>query len=142
MPREPGSNFHDSTLDRIDDRDGEIALMLSAYVHRWEGAAGARTGTGWKFPARIVVHRAAVAEQARAGREWISDGSLETKAAMYSHMVPVPLRATDRVRLRLEWAGGMSLDVSGDGIEIDLMGEGVFVEALPMDFDPNQAEGS
>jgi hypothetical protein len=66
----------------------------------------------------------------------ISDGALLTSTAMYSNLIPLPLRTSGSVRLKLTFCDGKN--VSGGDCAIDVNGVARFLEVLPADMYPGE----
>jgi hypothetical protein len=129
--------LHDSVLVATEGPAGETNLVLAAYVHRWEWRAGQRVGTGWKQGARLRL-RAAVNPAVTFETGALNDGRIETHAATYVNMVPVPLHTAGVVHLRLQFSDGRVAEATASGFDIDLVGDPSFIEVLPADMDPRR----
>jgi hypothetical protein len=127
--------FHDSILERMAGAPRIVDLHLLAYVHRWETRAGIRFGLGSTQPILIRIDEAAV-PAVPGGAVEIVDGSLVTKSATYSSLLPLPLRTPGKVRLTLALSDGRTLEVSGANCAVDASGAATFVELLPGDMYP------
>jgi hypothetical protein len=127
--------FHDSVLERLESTPDTVELHLLGYVHHWETRAGIRFGLGSMQPVLVQIDRAGLPAVLEGAIE-ISDGSLLTKSATYSNLLPLPLRTSGSVRLTLTLADGRNLDISGEDCAVDVNGMARFVEVLPADMYP------
>lgn len=129
--------LHDSDLAEIRADGSAIDLVLTpAYVHRWNSENGRRVGRGLVQTARLRIQNATTSfARPLALPCTITDGELRASGCAHENLLPAPLEASGRVRLRLELSDGNELIVDGDGITLALEGEPVFVEDLPPDLD-------
>jgi len=121
--------FHDSKLLEMVCCSPGVLLALDAYVHSSTGTPGVDSGIGliWRAELRLSDARTngSVSENAR-----IMDGTVHTPQRAYENMIGAPLKVSGPVRIELS-GHGWSLDIEGTELEIDLVGEGRFVEDVP-----------
>jgi hypothetical protein len=111
--------LHDSVLGSAEGRTDETVFVLApAYIHRWEWRAGRRVGTGWKQPAWLRLRATAGDRTTACAWGSLDDGRIETREAIYSNMVPVPLHAAGLVHLWLNMSNGRTFEATGSGIDV------------------------
>jgi len=126
--------LHDSVLTGARGRETDV-LLAPGYVHRWEVREGVRFGTGWTCIVRFRIEGLTIERGGPVDAGPLDGGTLETPEGTHANVIPVPLAATGPVRLWLDRSSGRILELSGDGIEVKLVGDPVFVEALPAELD-------
>jgi hypothetical protein len=127
--------LHDSILQRLESASDTAELQLLGYVHQWETRAGIRFGLG--VMQRVIVQIDGAGPLAILGGAIdITDGSLLGKTAIYSNLIPLPLRTSGGVRLILNLADGSNLDVAGRNCTFAANGVPRFVELLVADTYP------
>jgi hypothetical protein len=104
---------------------------------------GAWRGTGWVQAVRITVSTFEGDLPSPLLPGEIAGGWLRVGGATYDNVVQLPFDATQPFHLRFEVVGREVLDVDlvGDGIRFETMGEPRFIEDLPDDMLPTELGG-
>lgn len=131
--------FHDSELISAARSDLEVSILLDAYVHRWEDGEPSR-GTGWMQQVRLVVGSAVGSLPTFAGPAIIADGQIRIGPALHDNLVPMPIQSDEPVSLKLQLVTGEILEVSGQAVRSESIGEARYLEDLPTDFSPARSE--
>jgi len=131
--------FHDSELISTARSDLEVSILLDAYVHRWDDG-DPRRGTGWMQQVRLIVGRAVGALPALAAPAPIADGQIRIGPVSHGNLVPMPIQSEERVRITIRLVTGQILEVSGEAVRSESVGEARYVEDLPTDLWPGHSE--
>jgi hypothetical protein len=116
--------LHDSVICQIQEIGRDVVVEFSpAYVHKSQGRPGIDPGSGWSQNARLTLTGALVSADLPALPESVSDGDLNVAGRKHSNLLPVPLTASGPIELRLVFRSGHEVVISGDAIELKLMGE-------------------
>jgi hypothetical protein len=125
-----GLELHDSRIDGIEIGDSEAPLHFShAYIHRSKGTPGRDSGSGWSQEALLVISAVVITGQLPALPNTISDGCLEVGGVKHT-LLPLPFKRKAAVSLSLVFADGSSLDLSGRGAAVELLGQAIYLEDL------------
>jgi hypothetical protein len=121
--------LHDSLIGQIQQIGRDVLVEFSpAYVHKSQGRLGIDAGSGWSQDARLTLTGALVSGKAPALPESLWEGSLHVGGLEHDNLLPVPLKASGAVEVRLVFISGHEVVVSGDAIELELIGEARYVE--------------
>jgi len=133
--------LHDSRLDFIESVDEGLSLHLHGYIHEWR-----RTESGWKGrglwqPVGIhITEGIQTSDQLISLPCDISRGRLQAGSLIFDGLIPMPLIADGKTRIYLELQSGEQVVASGTRVQLEPIGEAVFVEDLPADMLPLDAE--
>lgn len=121
--------LHDSILGAV-VRDGTdlIVRFTPAYVHRSEGLPGHDPGSGWSAEVTMRIGNGAARPVGVTLPAAISDGTVTLGDRTLSNLVPLPLRAGDRVRMVLMLASGEELELTGSSFDCAVSGPSTYVE--------------
>jgi hypothetical protein len=130
--------IHDSAVDRITVENGTALIHFpSVYIHQFEGRLFENAGTGWTQEAVLRITDAQVdGAFAAALQVWggdivyLSDGSLRMGDVISDNVIPIPLRITANIQLKLE-SCGETVEVRGTSAHLELIAEPKYVEELP-----------
>ncbi len=114
----------------------DVEVVLDAYVHRWEAMGDSWKGAGWIQPVRILMRDVVDGSIKPVLPIDISDGRLRVGLITHDNLVRLPFNASDAVSLSLQLTNADVLEFYGRGVNIDVVGEGRFVEDLPDDLRP------
>lgn len=131
--------FHDSIISSIGNEGGAIRLHLDAYVHRWQRVDGIWKGTGWMQPVQILIQGPAPVELPELPAE-LDSGEIVTAENTFTNLVPLPFSSAGPALLKLELKAGETFEFSGQDLVMAPTGDGRFVEDLPDDFQPSDAD--
>ena len=122
--------LHDSELASVTPRAGAIELLLDpAYIHQSEREPGVHSGTGWVQQVVVRIHGYSLQTAVPPLPDKISDGTLQVGTRLIDNGVPLPFRTEHDIDLQLTLASsGLSLRISGSGMETEELGEPRFVE--------------
>ena len=121
--------IHDSELASIEASDGNIILKLSpAYIHMSDRRPAIDAGTGWLQDAVIRVRGTAVAGSMSELPCDLWDGYLKLNGELSDNLIPIPLAATGDIELHLTSKAGESVNVRGDSITLELLGEPKYID--------------
>jgi hypothetical protein len=122
MPHLPYSiELHDSVAASATVLDGALVINFApAYVHR--------DGKGWLQNARLVLHAAIVEAFDIGFPETLSNGDMQTGDGPYHNLLMLPLHARGPVSLEFEFCSGEILRATGDSVDVELLGEPIYVE--------------
>lgn len=124
--------IHDSELASVEVSDGDIILKLSpAYIHMSDGRPGIDAGTGWIQNAVIRVRGTAVAGSMSELPCDLWDGYLKVNGEHSDNLIPIPLAATGDIELHFTSRAGESVQVRGNRITLELLGEPKYIEDFP-----------
>lgn len=122
-----GLDLHDSRIDGVETSDAGAHLHFShAYIHKSKGTPGRNSGTGSSQEAFLVISAAVVA-QLPPMPNTISDGYLEVGGTRHTSL-PLPFTRKADVKLSLVFTDGTSLEISGRGAAVELLGKGIYLE--------------
>jgi hypothetical protein len=120
--------LHDSRIDRVEISHSDVYVHFShAYVHKSKGMPGRNAGTGWSQEALLVISRVAGTPQLPPLPNTISDGHLEVGGIKHT-LLPLPFKRKTGVSLSLVFADGTSLNLSGRGTALELVGQAIYLE--------------
>jgi len=131
--------FHDSTLTGFDARETRVELLLDAYIHRWEKLDDRWRGTGWMQAVRIVLSNPVGPTAVPALPVEISDGSLQLSAVANNDLVRLPLQASGEISIRLQ-LNTADIEFTASAVRIETMADARYVEELPGDMRPKDAD--
>src|SRR5882672_10943888 len=114
--------FHDSTVEAVRAEPTEGFVRLRAYVHEWQLVAGQWHGSGWSQPV-VLRLREGASGTSPAVPVGVSSGWIGVGATTHDNLIPVPFASAERTRLRLELVSAETLELEGDGVDIDVVGE-------------------
>jgi len=122
MPLLPESiELHDSQISAIEQVNGVMNIHLSpAYIHC--------DGKGWSQHAIIRITSNDKPPLMGEFPVRIADGSLMTKQGPYHNLLMLPLTEKGPVSLSLELMSGKVVNIAGDGADVVLVGDRVFIE--------------
>ena len=120
--------LHDSILQGIERCDGDIILMVKAYVHRSQGQPAIDPGAGWSQPIQLRFLNGVATINVKAFPVTILEGSLLQSDLAYYNLLPLPILLGRKSQMRLEFANGESVQVSGEGLVAQYTGQAVFIE--------------
>ena len=120
--------LHDSRIDRVKISHSDVYVHFShAYVHKSKGMPGRNAGTGWSQEAILVIGGPVSMARLPPLPNTISDGHLEVGRIKHT-LLPLPFTRKVDVSLSLVFADGTSLDVSGRGAAVELLGQAIYLE--------------
>jgi hypothetical protein len=131
--------FHDSELLAATRAEGEVAILLDAYVHCWDDDGHQRRGTGWMQQIRVIVETGVGTVPEIAVPTPIVDGKLAIAHVAHSNLVPMPISSEEGVSLWIQLGTGETLEISGQSIHLECVGEPRYVEDLAGDLWPGTA---
>ncbi len=106
----------------------------SVYIHQSEGRLFEDAGTGWTQEAVLRITDAQVDGAFSAALQvwggdivYLSDGSLRMGDVISDNLIPIPLRITTDIQLKLESCGD-TVEVRGTSAHLELIGEPKYVE--------------
>ena len=122
MPNLPHSiELHDSRVASAVVHGGALVISFEpAYVHR--------DGKGWNQNARLVLSNATVEPLEIDLPAILDDGEMDTCLGPYHNLLTLPLRSPGPASLTFEFMSGAVLRATGDGVELTLIGDPIFVE--------------
>jgi hypothetical protein len=82
--------LHDTRVERVERADGNIALLLSAYMHESDGRPGLDRGTGWSLPARLVIENGEFDRPFSSAVLWVTEGQIAVGDRLFSNRIPLP----------------------------------------------------
>lgn len=124
--------IHDSELKSVTVSNGNIVLELSpAYIHMSDGRPGIDPGTGWIQNAVLRVRGDAIAGSMSQLPCDLWDGYLKVNGQISDNLIPIPLDATGDIELHFTSRAGESVQVRGEGITLELLGEPKYVDDFP-----------
>jgi hypothetical protein len=127
-----GIEIHDSELKTVTASDGNVVLELSpAYIHMSDGRPGIDAGTGWIQNAVIRVRSNAIAGSMSQLPCDLWDGYLKVNGELSDNLIPIPLVATGDIELHFTSKAGESVQVLGDHITLELLGEPKYLDDFP-----------
>ena len=89
---------------------------------------------------RLIVGRAVGALPALAAPAPIADGQIRIGPVSHRNLVPMPIQSEERVRITIRLVTGQILEVSGEAVRSESVGEARYVEDLPTDLWPGHSE--
>ena len=123
-----GLELHDSRVDGVEINDGDTYLHFShAYIHKSKGTPGRDRGSGWSQEALLIVAGAVSLRPLPSLPNTISDGYLEVGGIKHT-LLPLPFTRRAAVRLCLVFADGASMEMSGRGASVELLGKAIYLE--------------
>ena len=131
--------FHDSILTGFDAKETRVELLLDASIHRWERHDTRWAGTGWVQAMRIVVSNADGPSAVPALPVEISEGRLLLGAVAHNDLVRLPLQASGAIGVWLQLITADIVEVTGSEVRIETTADARYVEELPGDMRPKEA---
>lgn len=134
--------LHDSVVERlVQEADSIVVKFDHAYVHVYEQIlGGGYSGTGWSFKAELTISSPRVICTVRSWPFTIYDGDLKTPEIKTPEIIPIPFQTAALVLFQLSGTDKTDslalIDIAGDGVSLQLVSEGRFIEKLPSDFSP------
>jgi hypothetical protein len=140
--------IHDSTLRGVQERDGQVTLLLKAIRTEWETPEMEGVGTCFTQEIELQFLDATIQREAEAPM-WLLDGSFhaDTDDAKPDDVnagdIPASLRVAKGVRLRLEGMNEanqnyFSIEVDGTTMNLTILSEPRFLQT----FRPNPSNNS
>ena len=124
--------IHDSKLESLVVREGHVVLdFSSAYIHQTDGRPGVDAGTGWTQHIVIRVRGDLVTGSLTELPSDLSSGHLTLNGVQFDNHIPIPLSSDAEVELHLTSTVAESVQVRGDRITLELLGEPTYVEEFP-----------
>jgi hypothetical protein len=109
----------------------------SVYIHQYEGRLFENAGTGWTQEAALRITDAQIDGAFSAALQvwggdivYLADGSLKMGDVISDNLIPIPLRISAEIQLKLE-SCGETVEVRGTGVHLELIGEPKYAEELP-----------
>jgi hypothetical protein len=120
--------IHDSTLERVETSNGDLVVVIHAYVHRSSGRPGVDRGTGWSQLAhfRFLVGKA-TGSVGSIPMELL-DGRMILSGRTLSNVIPMPLDHVGPSRLELESWNEVKVVIEGGGVTCRLVGPPIYLE--------------
>jgi hypothetical protein len=119
--------IHDSGLESLVVSEGHVVLdFSSAYIHESDGRPAVDAGTGWTVVIRVrgdVVNGSLTELPCD-----LSSGHLTLNGVQSDNLIPIPLGSDAEVELHLTSNFAESVQVRGDRITLELLGEPTYVE--------------
>jgi hypothetical protein len=126
--------IHDSTLDRISVRDGDVVLHFAAvYIHQSAGTPGVDAGSCWVQKALLRMGGAVVSGSFSQLPRELLDGQIKIGTTVSRNMIPIPLDHKGDAELRLESWNDEAISIAGSSARLELIGDPKYVE----EFQPN-----
>ena len=123
--------IHDSKLQSIAISAGHVVLdFSSAYIHQSDGRPAIDAGTGWTQHAVIRVRGDVVSGSLTELPCELSSGYLTLNGQHSDNLIPIPLSCDGDVELHLT-SGAESVQVRGNRVTLELLGEPDYVEQFP-----------
>jgi hypothetical protein len=123
--------IHDSVLASVSFSNDEAQLHFSpAYIHQSEGVPSHDAGSGWVQKAILHIRGASMEGAFSEFPVELADGEIRLEENILVNEIPVPLRHSGKFGLRLEamWHGQQVVSFTGNGAELELLGEAKYVE--------------
>ena len=123
-----GLDLHDSRIDGVEIIDADAYVHFShAYIHKSKGTPGRDSGSGWSQEAVLVIAGAASLKPLPPLPNTIADGYLEVGGIKHT-VLPLPFTRKADVNLSLVFHDGTSLELSGRGAAVELLGKAIYLE--------------
>ena len=123
-----GLELHDSRIDAVEIFDADTHVHFShAYIHKSKGTPGRDSGSGWSQEAVLIIAGAANTGQLPRLPNTIADGYLEVGGIKHT-LLPLPFTRKASVTLSLVFADDTSLELSGRGAAVELLGKAIYLE--------------
>jgi hypothetical protein len=124
--------IHDSELESLVVSQGHVVLgFSSAYIHESDGRPAVDAGTGWIQHVIIRIRGDIVTGALTELPCDLSSGHLTINAVRSENLIPIPLSSDAEVELHLTSKCADSVQVRGDRITLELLGEPAYVEEFP-----------
>ncbi len=120
--------LHDSILQGIERCDGDITLVIKAYVHRSPGRPAVDPGAGWSQLVQLRFLKGDATVNVKTFPVTILDGCLVQSDAVFCNLIPLPIQHGRKSQMQLEFANGESVLVSGEGLVELHTGQPIFIE--------------
>jgi hypothetical protein len=123
--------IHDSTLANVAVSQGRAELTFSSvYIHQSDGRPGIDAGSGWVQEAILRITDADAKGAFSQLPVNLDGGYIRLGEQLLDNVIPIPLRHTGPIELRLEaWPQAQEVvTISGGGAELELVGEPEYVE--------------
>ena len=123
--------IHDSELKTVTVSNGKIVLELSpAYIHQSEGRPGTDAGTGWLQDAVIRIRGEEIFGSISELPCDLWDGNLMLPGEFLT--ILFQFRWTcGNIELQFTSISGESVQIRGDRITLELLGEPKYIEDVP-----------
>lgn len=124
--------FHDSVPGRVVVSGQQARLLFEpAYIHRSTGEPGLDAGTGWLADVEMVILGSAGGPSSLVLPVDVWDGTLCAGNREFQNVVPLPFEGHGEVRLALELNNGAVVEITGESVQLRVVGEYRFVEDVP-----------
>ncbi len=120
--------LHDSEVVAIETRGGRVTITLAGYVHRSSGRPGVDPGSGWSQDVVLSFSGGTVQDRPTLLPVYLSDGSLTTGGGVLENVIAVPSVHQGPVHMELICVDDQRIVVTGDSIELSLVGEPTYVD--------------
>lgn len=127
--------LHDSVAEVRGDAGIISILLRPAYVHHWEGDGRSWSGTGRTQDGTITVMSGHASGQIQSPMG-ISSGWLRIGESTFDGLIPAPFTAEGAVIARIDFTDGTTVTITGDAVQIELVGPPQDVENLPKKWAP------
>jgi hypothetical protein len=123
-----GLELHDSRIDAVEIADADTHVHFShAYIHKSKGTPGRDSGSGWSQEAVLIIAGAVSMGELPPLPNTIADGYMEVGGIKHT-ILPLPFARKADVSLSLVFADGTSLELSGRGAAVELLGKAIYLE--------------
>ena len=123
-----GLELHDSRIDWVEIIEADAHVHFShAYIHKSKGTPGRDSGTGWSQEAVLVIAGTVSMMHLPPLPNTISDGYLEVGGIKHT-LLPLPFTRKADVSLSLVFSDGTTLNLSGRGVSVELLGQAIYLE--------------
>jgi hypothetical protein len=123
--------LHDTTVVSVFEVGTQIVVVLQAYVHTSNGRPAWDAGSGWVQAAVLTFFEGRIEGTLPDLPADIWEGDLIVDGEVLQNAVPIPLSHIGEVVLKLQLAAPESLIIRGEGANLTLIGEAVYVEEFP-----------
>jgi len=125
-----GLELYESRIDGVKVIDDETHVHFShAYIHKSKGTPGRDSASGWSQEAVLIIGGAVSIGQLPPLPNTITDGYLEVGGIKHT-LLPLPFTRKADVNLSLVFADATSLELSGRGAAVTLLGKAIYLEDL------------
>lgn len=123
--------LHDSKVEGIRIDNKNIFLTFSgAYVHKSKGRPAHDPGSGWSQRIQLEFVNASLDGRIMGLPDRISDGELEVGKTR-SGGISIPFDSKDAVLLSLVFQSGNEIQIFGEKMNLNEIGEAEYVEEFP-----------
>ena len=129
--------LHDSQLAVLFfGLNDEAVLVFSAlYIHQSDGRPGIDPGIGWFQRGEIVIDNASLPEVIRDWPCEIFSGEAIIDGTVHKNCIPLPLNCETSFKIMMQAQDDkntlQSIEISGDGVELTLLGKRGHSEEFP-----------